>query len=250
MGVIGAAMMIQQLSCVDSSFADQTMCQSQSEEKEPHLPASRLKQVQTLISDTIQSCSQSQETATLFCDEMCVAIRHSAAMDPSALRYLCDTITLQFQETFLIDCKDDLPANLGIPVQMCHRLDAVDQDNIALNLLPVAMVAHGPERNYLLQRVSSQFKLLRICEQLLNSGSLEAVDALLGMCGSSCVCGSLCVGHHVCGSSCVWVIMCGSSCVWVIMCVGHHVCVGHVCVGHHVCMSLCVWVIMCVCVVI
>lgn len=182
MGVIGAAMMIQQLSYGGSPRADQTMCPSLSEEKEepPHLSASRLKQAQTLITDTIQSCSQSQETATLFCDEMCVAIRHTA-MNPSVLRSLCDTVVTQFQETFLVDCKDDLPTNLGVPLQLCHGLDTLDNDNIGLNLLPVAMAAHGLERNFLLQRVSSQFKLLRVCEQLLNSGSLEAVDALLGM---------------------------------------------------------------------
>eukprot|EP00731_Ephydatia_muelleri_P027407 Em0019g280a len=181
MGVIGAAMMIQQLSYGGSPRADQTMCPSLSEEKEepPHLSASRLKQAQTLITDTIQSCSQSQETATLFCDEMCVAIRHTA-MNPSVLRSLCDTVVTQFQETFLVDCKDDLPTNLGVPLQLCHGLDTLDNDNIGLNLLPVAMAAHGLERNFLLQRVSSQFKLLRVCEQLLNSGSLEAVDALLG----------------------------------------------------------------------
>lgn len=182
MGVIGAATMIQQLGYGGPSHDNHTLCASQVEA----FPQSRLRQVQTIITDTMQSCSQTQETAALFCDEMCVAIRQSK-MEPSVLRFLCDTVTQQYQETFLIDSSDKLPDNLGVPVQLCYGLDSLDQDNIALNLLPVAMATQGPERNFILQRVSSQFKLLRVCEQLLNSGSLEAIDALLGMC--------VCMGH-------------------------------------------------------
>ena len=177
MGVIGAAMMIQQLGYGGSPREDNTPLASQA----PPLPSSRLKLVQTMITDTIQSCSQTQETASLFFDEMCVALRHTP-MDQSVLRFLCNTITQHYQDAFLIDGSDPLPTDLGVPLQFCYGLDTLNHDNIALNLLPVAMATRDPERNFLLQRVSSQFKLLRVCEQLLNSGSLEAIDALLGTC--------------------------------------------------------------------
>ena len=156
-----------------------------------------LLQAISMLDDVIRICNRSPDSTILFCDEMASALL-SASLDPALLHHLCDETTASFQETFLIEITDPLPTDLGLPLGFSFGLDSTEEGSIVVNVFPLAVrqSQKGQERGAVLRAMAAQFRLLRICEQTLNS-SLEAVDALLGR-----WCGVVWCGLVVCGM--VW----------------------------------------------
>ena len=133
-----------------------------------------------MLDDVMRSCSRSPDSLILFCNEMTAAVQ-SIPLDPALLHHLCDETTSIFQDTFLVEVSDPLPTDLGLPVELAHGLDSTEEGSIAVNLFPLAWRQDEKmqEKGSVLRGMAAQFRLLRVCEQILN-GSLEGVDALLG----------------------------------------------------------------------
>ena len=133
-----------------------------------------------MLDDVMRNCSKSPDSAVLFCDEMTAAVQ-SLPLDHALLRHLCNETTSVFQDTFLVEVSDPLPSDLGLAVELAHGLDSSEEDSIAVNMFPLTtrQDERSRERGSCLRGMAAQFRLLRVCEHILN-GSLEGVDALLG----------------------------------------------------------------------
>ena len=208
MGVIGAVMVIHQMARRrdETEFTQQRTIASQ---EECTLPPARRRQVGSegggrrnlgdrsspspftltrmhtlqalsMLDDVMQSCSRSPDSTILFCDEMAGVVQQGA-MDRTILRHLCDEITAKFQDVFLVESTDPLPTDVGLPLELAYGLDTEEEASIALNLMPnvVQPGEKGQENGAGLRGMVAQFRLMRMCEQML-SGNLEGIDALLG----------------------------------------------------------------------
>ena len=135
-----------------------------------------------MLDDVMQSCSHSPETTILFYDEMASVVQQGA-MDHGVLHHLCDKITTKFQDVFLVESTDDLPTDVGVPLELAYSLDAMEEASVALNLMPsvVQPGEKGQEKGAGLRAMAAKFRMLSVCEQTLN-GNLEGIDALLGGC--------------------------------------------------------------------
>ena len=133
-----------------------------------------------MLDDVMRSCSNSPDSNILFCDEMASAVQ-SVSLDPAILHHLSEETTSTFTDTFLMEVKDPLPTDLGLPLEFALGLDSSEEGSIAVNLFPLVVQQDEKtqERGAALKGMAAQFHLLRVCEQALN-GSLEGVDALLG----------------------------------------------------------------------
>lgn len=133
-----------------------------------------------MLDDVMRSCSNSTDSNILFCDEMASAVQ-SVSLDPAILHHLCEETTSTFTDTFLIEVKDPLPTDLGLPLECALGLDSSEEGSIAIDLFPLVVQPDEKtqERGAVLRGMAAQFHLLRVSEQALN-GSLEGVDALLG----------------------------------------------------------------------
>jgi Fanconi anemia group D2 protein len=184
MGVVGAVMIIQQLGrrreTMDLSLRLTSGCSQSSSQSDSTLPPARRRQAISMLDDVMRNCSKSPDSAVLFCDEMTAAVQ-SLPLDHALLRHLCDETTSVFQDTFLVEVSDPLPSDLGLPVELAHGLDSSEEGSIAVNMFPLAtrQDKRSQERGSCLRGMAAQFRLLRVCERILN-GSLEGVDALLG----------------------------------------------------------------------
>ena len=204
MGVIGAVMVIHQM----ARRRDETEFTQEASQEECTLPPARRRQVGSgggeefleidphphpspshactppqaisMLDDVMQSCSRSPDSMILFCDEMAGVVQQGA-MDRTILRHLCDEITAKFQDVFLVESTDLLPTDVGLPLELAYGLDTEEEASIALNLMPnvVQPGEKGQENGAGLRGMVAQFRLMRMCEQIL-SGNLEGIDALLG----------------------------------------------------------------------
>lgn len=145
-----------------------------------------------MLEEAMSTCSRSQQCSILFCDEMSSVVSH---LDKPILEHLCEEVTGNFQDGFLLEVADGVPVGAAVPMEFLYGLDVTDDEGtIALNLLPMVVasniqpggggggggcVAETDSGGGLLG-MAARFHLLRTCEQQLR-GTLEGIDALLGI---------------------------------------------------------------------
>ena len=119
--------------------------------------------------------------AGLVYDELASTVA-SGNLNEELVGWIQEEITSRFQELYLTEISEALPAN-EYPEIIPQALFSLDDDeaegDIIVNFLPAMLV---PQRSSTLSMVCMcpLFRLLQQCESQANAGDLEEIDALLG----------------------------------------------------------------------
>ncbi|XP_037793800.1 LOW QUALITY PROTEIN: Fanconi anemia group D2 protein-like [Penaeus monodon] len=146
--------------------------------------SSTLKEAENLLHLVLSSTAKSPTASALFMDEM-ASIILKEGMNSKFEEWVCEKMTDDFQETFVLDATDSQPPCDLLPIEGFWNLDDVGEGGIIMNLAPMIIKAEptrhdaGGNESKLVS-LASQFRLLRMLESRLHDGDLGNVDALLG----------------------------------------------------------------------
>ncbi|XP_022104971.1 Fanconi anemia group D2 protein-like isoform X2 [Acanthaster planci] len=153
--------------------------------------------VESLLTLVRNSSNSMPEASALFFDEL-ANIMEQQQMDPKVEQLIGETVMNDFQDDFIVDIEADrVSGDYSLPMKELYGLEAEEsQGGVAINLLPLISKAERAQLNLGSVSVDESeangsrtvsplcmaphFRLLRICEQVQNEGSLEGIDALLG----------------------------------------------------------------------
>ncbi|XP_062522638.1 Fanconi anemia group D2 protein-like isoform X2 [Corticium candelabrum] len=186
-GVIGAVMAVKGLARKRTFPAHLVAAESQAGSLgSSTLPDDTYKQVISLLELVKRNSVQHSEITALFYDELASVLHSSGGLDPKVQSWISESVVEDFQDTFLVDTKTNIPDE-PFPLQRAHGLD--DGGEVVINLIPLLYSEMNNEKS---QRESSeltnssvtclcpQFRLVQMCEACQTNGSLEGIDALLG----------------------------------------------------------------------
>ncbi|XP_069186232.1 Fanconi anemia group D2 protein isoform X2 [Procambarus clarkii] len=183
-GVLNAALVVKNMVAIDDSH--NSVSTSTTSTSASGLNSSFLKEAENLLHLVLSSTARSPTASALFMDEM-ASITLKEGMNSKLEEWVCEKMTDDFQETFVLDhVADSQPPETLFPLAVCWNLDeGVEDGGIILNLAPMVIKAE-PTRNDPVAKESKlvslapQFRLLRMLESRLHDGELSNIDALLG----------------------------------------------------------------------
>lgn len=176
-GIVAAVVMAKHVATTSSEQSDVSIDED-STVSMADLPDARSKEAAGLIDLTNISSESSPESMGLFYDELASMLTTNENLDKYFLAWLKDTITNDFQNTFIAD---NISASINdIPLTVQYSLNSDDEINepICVNIAEVTLKS---QTNQILT-LSPMFRLLRLLHFRQYSGDLGTIDALLG-CG-------------------------------------------------------------------
>ncbi|XP_071548151.1 Fanconi anemia group D2 protein-like isoform X1 [Panulirus ornatus] len=176
-GVLNAALAVKNMVGAD---------ESQDSTGVSRVNTSLLKEAENLLHLVLSSTAKSPRAAALFMDEM-ASITLKEGMNSKLEEWVCEKMTDDFQETFVLDyALDSQPPEDLFPLAACWNLEAdFDDRGIIINLAPMVIKAEFTRNDPAAKEsklvfLAPQFRLLRMLESRLHSGDLGNIDALLG----------------------------------------------------------------------
>ncbi|KAK3279935.1 hypothetical protein CYMTET_12203, partial [Cymbomonas tetramitiformis] len=146
----------------------------------------RVKLALDILGNMCDLCRGSPSCVAFLCDELS-GIVETAPVDQRVLSWLTETVTNEFESSFLEDLDETgaiPPEKAAVPFagssiqgEAWFNLDG-DESPITLRLLPLAASSDAQERDELL-KLCAQIRLMAVLERRTNQ-SLSAIDALLG----------------------------------------------------------------------
>ncbi|XP_058488047.1 Fanconi anemia group D2 protein [Solea solea] len=154
------------------------------------LPQETFRQVTTLLELVRSSSESSPEATALFYDELANLIS-SSTLDPTVQEHISKSVIDDFQNDFVVDVCPEIKGSFPLPVHLMYNLEVLDENSIAINLLPLLAkdIQNKGEQQSQSKKAHKRvsplclapfFRLLRLCEEKQNPGTLENIDGLLG----------------------------------------------------------------------
>uniref|UniRef100_A0A182W1S1 Fanconi anemia group D2 protein n=1 Tax=Anopheles minimus TaxID=112268 RepID=A0A182W1S1_9DIPT len=199
-GIIGLVQMVYYLSLVpaaedvpelSSSFDSERTIGTVSE-----IPTAVGRNLANLVSTLFLSTNQSPDLLAICYDELATMLsqsrpRAAPAWEKTFIIWLCDTITMDFQGTFLVENDAPLasrdptgPAGILLTRKLC--INDTDEEtanteaaSIAVNIGGGVLV-HGGSRHSTISYLAPIFRLMRTLHFIRYGGVLESINALLG----------------------------------------------------------------------
>ncbi|XP_052890137.1 Fanconi anemia group D2 protein homolog [Anopheles moucheti] len=199
-GIIGLVQMVYYLSLVPAAEDAPELSSSFDSERTigtvSEIPTAVGRNLANLISTLFLSTNQSPDLLAICYDELANMLaqtrpRSAPTWEKTFIIWLCDTITMDFQGTFLVEHETPLasrdptgPAGILLTRKLC--INDTDEEaanteaaTIAVNVGGGVLV-HGGNRHSSITYLAPIFRLMRILHFIRYGGVLESINALLG----------------------------------------------------------------------
>uniref|UniRef100_A0A182YL09 Fanconi anemia group D2 protein n=1 Tax=Anopheles stephensi TaxID=30069 RepID=A0A182YL09_ANOST len=202
-GIIGLVQMVYYLSLVPTPTDDAPELSASFDSERTigtvsDIPSVTGRNLANLVSTLFLSTNQSPDLLAICYDELASMLaqarpRSAPAWEKTFIIWLCDTITMDFQGTFLVENETPLPSRdatgpAGILLARKLCINEADEEepvnteaaSIAVNVGGAVLVHGGGSRHTAIGYLAPIFRLMRTLHYVRYGGALESINALLG----------------------------------------------------------------------